>query len=141
MRLVDKKTCGFNVSIYILYRIKSSTFTKYCTDLFWNITIYEAFRHLDPYTKKHKIQWDNTFHILGFRLWLSLIMHMIVSFKILDLQCTLLSLHPFLYKQRFFSTQPQFCLIFLWIEFQILFRYCLMHMAIVIFRHILYLVC
>ena len=44
------------------------------------------------------------------------------------------------YKQRFFSTQPQFCLAFSWIKFQILLRCCLIHITIIILRRILSLV-
>ena len=47
---------------------------------------------------------------------------------------------PFFYRQRFFSTQPQCCLAFLWIEIQMLLRSCLIDIAIIILRHILYLV-
>ena len=43
------------------------------------------------------------------------------------------------YKQRFFSTQPRCCSIFLWIEFQMLLRFCLIHKSIVILRLFLYL--
>ena len=45
------------------------------------------------------------------------------------------------YKQGFFSTQPQCCLTFSWIEFQMLLRCCLIHITIIILRHILCLVC
>ena len=44
------------------------------------------------------------------------------------------------YKQRFFSTQPQCCLAFSWIKFQILLRCCLIHITIIILRRILSLV-
>ena len=47
---------------------------------------------------------------------------------------------PFFYRQRFFSTQPQCCLAFSWIEIQMLLRSCLIDIAIIILRHILYLV-
>ena len=47
---------------------------------------------------------------------------------------------PFFYRQRFFSTQSQCCLAFLWIEIQMLLRSCLIDIAIIILRHILYLV-
>ena len=40
----------------------------------------------------------------------------------------------FFYKQRFFSTQPQCCLTFSWIELQVLLRCCLMHISIMIVR-------
>ena len=49
-------------------------------------------------------------------------------------------LHVFYHKQRFFSTQPQCCLTFSWIELQVLLRCCLIHITIIIPRHILYLV-
>ena len=39
----------------------------------------------------------------------------------------------------YFSTQPQYCLIFSWIELQMLLRCCLIHMSIIILRHFLYL--
>ena len=42
-------------------------------------------------------------------------------------------------KQRFSSTQPQFCLPFSRIELQVLLRCCLIHVTIIILRHILYL--
>ena len=50
-------------------------------------------------------------------------------------------LHAFCYKPRFFSTQPQGCLTFSWIELQMLLRYCLIHIIIMILRHFLYLLC
>ena len=51
------------------------------------------------------------------------------------------SLHTlFFYKQRFFSTQPQRCLAFSWIELHMLLRCCLLHIGIIIVRHFLYLV-
>ena len=40
----------------------------------------------------------------------------------------------------FFSTQPQCSLTFSWIEFQMLLRCCLIRIAIIVLRHILYLV-
>ena len=43
------------------------------------------------------------------------------------------------YKRRLFSTWPQCCLTFLWIELQILLSSCLIHIAIIIVRHILYI--
>ena len=52
-----------------------------------------------------------------------------------------IEIHAF-YKQRFFSTQPQWCLFFSWIELQILLRCCLIHISIIIvrhFSHVLYL--
>ena len=48
-------------------------------------------------------------------------------------------LHAFFYKQRFFSTHPQCCLIFSWIELQMLLRCCLIHLSIIIPRHFFYL--
>ena len=45
----------------------------------------------------------------------------------------------FFYRQRFFSTQHQCCLAFSWIELQMLLRFCLIDIAIIILRHILYL--
>ena len=48
-------------------------------------------------------------------------------------------LHNFFYEQRFFSTQPQCCLTFSWIELQMLLRCCLIHTIIVIMRHFLHL--
>ena len=44
---------------------------------------------------------------------------------------------PFFYKQRFFSTQPQCCFTFSWIELQMLLRCCLRHKSIIIPRHFL----
>ena len=41
------------------------------------------------------------------------------------------------YKQRFFSTQPQCCLNFSWIELQVLLRCCLIH-SISILRHFIF---
>ena len=46
----------------------------------------------------------------------------------------------FFHKQRFFSTQSQCCLTFSWIELQVLLWCCLIHITIIILRHILYLV-
>ena len=54
------------------------------------------------------------------------------SFPILILKYTLF------YKQQFFSTQC--CLTFKWIELQMLLWCCLIHIIIIILRHILYLV-
>ena len=51
-----------------------------------------------------------------------------------------LLLHAFFYKQRYFSTQLQCCLTFSHIELQMLLRYCLIHITIIILRHILHLV-
>ena len=45
----------------------------------------------------------------------------------------------FLFKQRIFSTQPQRCLNFSWIELQMLLRCWLIHTSIIILRHFLYL--
>ena len=45
----------------------------------------------------------------------------------------------FFYKQRFFSTQPHYCLTFSWIELQMLLKCCLIHLTIIILRNILYL--
>ena len=45
----------------------------------------------------------------------------------------------YFYKQRYFSTQPQCCWTFSWNELQMLLRCCLIHLTIVILRHILYL--
>ena len=47
--------------------------------------------------------------------------------------------YKLLYKQRFFSPQPQCCLTFSWIELQILLMCCLIHISIIILSHILYL--
>ena len=52
---------------------------------------------------------------------------------------SLISMHSFLYKQCFFSTQPQCCLIFSWIEPQMFLRCCLIYISIIIPRHFLYL--
>ena len=46
----------------------------------------------------------------------------------------------FFYKQRFFSTQPQCCLTFSWIELQMSLSCCLIHTGIIILRHFLYLI-
>ena len=50
-----------------------------------------------------------------------------------------LALHACFYKQRFFSTEPQCCLTFSWIELQMFLRCCLIHISIIILRHFLYL--
>ena len=50
-------------------------------------------------------------------------------------------IQAFFYKQHFFSTQPQCCLTFLWIELQVLLWCCLIHISIIILRHFLYLLC
>ena len=53
----------------------------------------------------------------------------------------LIRLHIFFYKQHFFfSTQPRCCLTFSWIELQMLLRCYLIHINIIILRHILYFV-
>ena len=44
------------------------------------------------------------------------------------------------YKQRLFSTQPQCCLRFPWTQLHMLLRCCLLHITIILLRHILYLV-
>ena len=50
-------------------------------------------------------------------------------------------IHVFIYKQLIFSTQPQCCLSFSWIELQMLLRCCLIHnKTIIILRHVLHLV-
>ena len=50
-------------------------------------------------------------------------------------------LYIYIYIQAtLFSTQPQCCLIFSWIELEILLRCCLIYVLIIILRHILYLV-
>ena len=47
----------------------------------------------------------------------------------------------FFYQQRlFFSTKPHCCLNFSWIELQMLLRNSLVHITIIVLRHILYLV-
>ena len=46
----------------------------------------------------------------------------------------------FFHKKRFFSTQCQCCLKFLWIELQMLLRCCLIQISIIILRHFLCLV-
>ena len=43
----------------------------------------------------------------------------------------------FCYKQYFFTTQPQCCLIFLWVELQVLFRCCLIHINTIMQKHFL----
>ena len=45
----------------------------------------------------------------------------------------------FFYKQRFFSTHPQCCLTFSWIELQMLIRCRLIHKSIIILKDFLYL--
>ena len=52
-----------------------------------------------------------------------------------DTYCTVI-----FYKQHFFSTQPQCCLTFSWIQLQMLLRCCVIHITIIILRDILYLV-
>ena len=47
------------------------------------------------------------------------------------------NMHAFFYKQRFFSTQPQCCLTFSWIELQTFLRCCLVHISIIILGHFL----
>ena len=47
--------------------------------------------------------------------------------------------HAFFYKLQFFSTQPQCCLTFSWIKFQMLLRFCLIHKSIIILGDFLYL--
>ena len=51
----------------------------------------------------------------------------------------MIGLHAF-YKQRVFWTPPQYCLTLSWIELQMLLRRCLIHIAIFVPGHILYLV-
>ena len=46
----------------------------------------------------------------------------------------------FLYKQLFPLNQPHCCLTFPWIELQMLLRRCLIHITIIMLRHILYLI-
>ena len=45
-----------------------------------------------------------------------------------------------LYKQSFFATQPKCCLTFSRIELEMLLGCCLIHLAIIMLKHILYLV-
>ena len=47
-------------------------------------------------------------------------------------------IYTFFYKQHFFSTQPQCCLTFSWIKLQMLLQCCLIHVTIVILKHILW---
>ena len=51
-----------------------------------------------------------------------------------------LGITRFFIGNAFFSTQPQRCLSFSWIELQIVLRGCLIHVTIIMPRHILYLV-
>ena len=48
-------------------------------------------------------------------------------------------IHVFFYKQRFFSTPPQCCLTFPWIQLRMLLSCCLVHVSIIILRQFLYL--
>ena len=48
------------------------------------------------------------------------------------------SIIRFFYGQRFFSTQPQCCLTFSWIELQMLLRCCLAYISIIRVKHFLY---
>ena len=50
------------------------------------------------------------------------------------------TVHAFFYKQRYFSTQPQCCLTFSWIELQMSLKCCLIRITIIILWHILHLV-
>ena len=47
----------------------------------------------------------------------------------------------FFYKQCVFSTKPQCCLTVSWIEPGMLLRCCLIHISMIILRHVLYLLC
>ena len=42
------------------------------------------------------------------------------------------------YKQRILSTKPQFCLTFLWIEPKMLLKDCLLHIDMILPRHIIF---
>ena len=68
---------------------------------------------------------------------------LLTSLKVLNYWVSTLFLQfpttRFFHKQRFFSTQPQCCSTFLWIELQMLLRCCLIHISIIILRHFLYL--
>ena len=55
-------------------------------------------------------------------------------------QVSMQKVHAFFLKERLFSTQPQCCLTFSWIELQMLRRCCLLHVSIIILRQFLYLV-
>ena len=44
----------------------------------------------------------------------------------------------FIYKQRFFSTQPERCLTFSLIELDMLLRCCLIHVTITVLRHFIF---
>ena len=46
-------------------------------------------------------------------------------------------IYTLFHRQRFFSTQPQCCFTFSWIELQMLLRCCLRHKSIIIPRHFL----
>ena len=51
-----------------------------------------------------------------------------------------LQVHAFFYKQRFFFNSASMLLnIFSWIEFQMLLRCCLIHIGIIIVRHVFYI--
>ena len=70
----------------------------------------------------------------------------LLSVKDLSLTCEktiksyLIVNYTLFYKQRFFSTQPQCCLTFSWIELQVLLRCCLIHRSIIILRDFLYFI-
>ena len=94
--------------------------------------------------------------------WISLCLHIIliikrstlrslnssaaVSFQVLlqykELVWLNIDIHAFFISNAFFSTQPQCCLTFSWIELQMLLRYCLIRKSIITRKHIyIYYIC
>ena len=66
------------------------------------------------------------------------VMRELSGIDLVQINCGKYQVRAFFYNQRYFSTQPQCCLTFSWIELQMLLRCCLIHITIIILRHILY---
>ena len=84
------------------------------------------------FNKLTKIALKNYVLVLSFP---SLISDIFIKVQYLCLYNT-----RFFNKKRFFSIQPQYYLTFSWPELQMLLTCCLIHIIIIILRHILYLV-
>ena len=60
------------------------------------------------------------------------------KFEVATPKVCVVILHAYFDKQRFFSTQPQCCLTFSWIELQLLLSSCLIHKSIIILKHFIF---
>ena len=90
-------------------------------------------------------RWKLVTILLIFRQLLVFVKNWVLIMNILALFTSLVCFNNrgntcFFYDQSFFPTQPKRCLTILWIELQMLLTCCLIHIPIIILKHILYLV-